>query len=124
MTCFVVSIALAAVFFIVYFPFLSWRRSMIRIGRWKCWKEVRKELEQGNGILYIDEYGKGMTIWWLPKFPVEEEVDITKNQNCIWLPTEDGFATYCPFCLRFDFLFRRRFPKSKLIRSGVYSSFP
>lgn len=123
MTFFVLAIALAAVFSIAYLPFLSWRRSMIQIGRWRNWKEVRKDLEQGNGILYIDEYGKGMTIWWLPKFNCEEEFDAKTNQNCLSLPTDDGFATYCPFWLRVDFIFRRRFPKSKLIRSGVYSSF-
>lgn len=123
MACFVVTIVFTVLCSIPFVRFLNRRNSMIRIGRWKYWNEVRKELEQGNGILYVDEYGNGMTIWWLPKCPVHEGVVDENNQNCIWLPTDDGFATYCPFWLRFNFVFRRRFPKSKLIRSGVYSSF-
>jgi len=123
MACFVVSIVLAALYSIVFFRFLSWRNSMIRAGRWKYWNEVAKELDQGNGLLYVDCYGKGMTIWWLPKFPAEEGLDEKNSEHDRWLPTDGGFATYCPFWLRFHFIFRRRFPKAKLITSGYYTSF-
>ena len=96
-------------FGMMYYRYVKWRNSMLAQGRWKPWKEVRSELCLGRGVLYIDFGGGDTKSWWIP-IP-------TSNDPSVVEAWEAGFATFCPYWYRFEFLFRIAFPNAKLYQS-------